>query len=165
MAPYINNHNLKNLHKSLKIRQFRLNIILSRKYKSGCLKLFCFWLFQRCSGYFWLFQGFSYMFLVVSRVFWLFLVISKFLLYVSYMFKGCSGCFKVSPICSYMFFLIKLFLVVSGSLNCFWLFLYISYMFIFEYSVFRHFWAFLGGFMTSMVFLYLSIYLKGLKGI
>ena len=66
---------------------------------------------------------------------------------VSRLFQGFSYMFL------YVFFLIKLFLVVSGSLNCFWLFfLYVSYMFIFEYSVFRHFWAFLGGFMVSMVF-------------
>ena len=122
-------------------------------------------LFPVVSDCFRLFQGFSYMFPVISRVFWLLLYVSccfKGVLVVticfkvspicSYMFKGCSGCFKGAPICSYMFFLIKLFLVVSGSLNCFWLFLYISYMFIFVYSVFRHFWAFLGGFMVSMVF-------------
>ena len=114
---------------------------------SDCFKVspICSYMFKGCSGCSYMFQGFSYMFPVVSKLF--------------------QRYFKVSPICSYMFFLIKLFLVVSGSLNCFWLFLYISYMFIFVYSVFRHFWAFLGGFMTSMVFLYLSIYLKGLKGI
>ena len=114
MAPYINNHNLKNLHKSLKIRQFRLNIILSRKYKSGCLKLFCFWLFQRCSGYFWLFQSFSYMFLVVSRVFWLFLYVSYMFQGFSYMFLYVSRVFWLFQGFSYMFPI------------CFWLFLIVS---------------------------------------
>ena len=121
-----------------------------------------------------MFKGFSYMFLVVSRVFWLFQGCSYMfpiclkgvpryfnnVSIVSYMLKeylkGVPVVSRLFQGFSYMFlyvFLIKLFLVVSGSLNCFWLFFYMfpicSY---FGYSVFRHFWAFLGGFMTSMVF-------------
>ena len=79
-------------------------------------------MFKGCSG---CFKGVSRFLLYVSGYFKGAPIYFNNVLIVSYMFPVVSklfqGCFKVSPICFiYVFF--KLFLVVSGNLNCFWLF-------------------------------------------
>ena len=128
LAPYINNHNLKNLHTASIIRLFHLTISLSGIYKSGCLDLFCFWLFLVVPICFLYVSRFL---LYVSGCFKSVLVVSRFLLYVHICLKGVPIYFNNVSIVSYM---LKEYLkgvpgvpVVSKLFQGFSL--YVSYMF------------------------------------
>lgn len=113
MTPYTNNHNLKHLHKSLKIRQFHLNTIFSRKYKTGCPKLFCFWVFLGVSFVSRVFQGVSRVFQGCFICFWVFQGCFKGVSFVSVCFNMFQGLYRcLFFICSFFCLLVPEFRIV-----------------------------------------------------